>query len=98
MYIGREGHLRGVRLFVGQRLHPDNRLAFMGNPDPPVNPVLAAGGNLHGLRLGVEDLQHASFGLENDLDFLPGLELVVDIGREHNLILLNEESRSLQPD
>ena len=54
MHVGREGHLGGVRLFVCQRLHTDDRLSFMGDLDPPVNPVLASRGDLHGLRGRVE--------------------------------------------
>ena len=47
--VGREGHLGGVGFLVGQRLHPDDRLAFMGDLHPPVDPVLASGRDLHGL-------------------------------------------------
>ena len=42
--------------------------------------------------------QHAAVQFEDDLDGLLRLELVVDVGREHDLVLLDEEPRGLQPD
>ena len=50
MDVGREGHLRRVRLLVGERLHADDRLTLVDDLDPPVDPLLAAGGDLDGLR------------------------------------------------
>ena len=98
VHIGREGHLGRVRFFVGQRLHPDDGLAFVGDLHPPVDPVLRAGGDLDGLGRLVQRLEHAAFELEHDLNRLLRLELVVDVGREHDLVLLDEEPRRLEPD
>ena len=44
---------------------------------------------------GCED---AAIELEHDLDGLLGLELVVDVGRQHDLVLLDEEPGRLEPD
>ncbi len=43
-------------------------------------------------------LQDAAVELEHDLDGLLRLELVVDVGREHDLVLLDEEPGRLEPD
>ena len=96
--IGRESHLRRVRLLVGDRLHADDGLALVRDLHPPVDPVLRAGVDFHGPRGVVHRLEHAALELEHDLDRLLGLELVVDVGREHDLILLDEEARGLKPD
>ena len=44
-----EGHLHGVRLFVGEGLHADDGLAFAGDFDAPVDPLLAVGFEFEGL-------------------------------------------------
>ena len=42
--------------------------------------------------------EHAAVEFEDDLDLLLRLEVVVDVGREHDLVLLDEEPRGLQAD
>ncbi len=42
--------------------------------------------------------QDAAIELQHDLDGLLRLELVVDVGRQHDLVLLDEEPGSLEPD
>ena len=96
--IGRERHLCRVRFLVGQGLHADDRLAFVDHFHPPVDPVLRAGVDLHGPRGLLHRLEHAALELQHDLDGLLRLELVMDVGREHDLIFLDEEPGCLEPD
>ena len=97
--ISREAHLCRVGLFVGQGLHADDGLAFVGDLHPPVDPVLRAGGDLaRSATSRSSGSQDAALELEHDLDGLLRLELVVDVGREHDLVLLDEEPWGLKPD
>ena len=49
------------------------------------------------MRTAPSGAEYASFKLENELDRFFGFELVMDIGRKHDLVFLYEESRCLEP-
>ncbi len=55
-------------------------------------------GDLDRARAFTQRLQDTAFELEHRLHGLAALELVVDVGGKHDLVLLDEEAGSLKPD
>lgn len=94
--VDREGHLHGVRLFVGEGLHADDGLAFAGDFDAPVDSLLAVGFQFERLRRIAERFESASFEFEDSLDRLRRSEIVMDVRREDDFVGFDEEPRSLQ--
>src|SRR5207245_8179569 len=79
-------------------LDADDGLALVLDLDLPVDALLAAGGYLDLLGGVAEDLEGAALDLQGDGDVLGGLEVVVDVGGEDDLVLLGEEARRLEAD
>ena len=99
VHIDREFLLDGVGLFVGQGLHADDGLAFASHLHAPIDACLAAGGHLdllHGI--SQRDQSSLSPNSSDHLHLLLGLQIIMDIGRQHDFIFLDEESRGLQAD
>ncbi len=95
VHEAREVHLHRVGFLVGDGLHDDDRVALVLDLDAPIDALFAVGGDGH-LLLGVaEDGQRAALQFEGNVHLLVGLEVVVDVGRQHHLILLHEEARRL---
>ena len=98
MHVDREFLLDRVGLFVGQGLHPDDGLALLGHLHPPIDAHLAASGHLDLLHGIAQRHEFVVAQFQGHLNLLLGFQIVLDIGRQHHFILLDEESRGLQPD
>jgi hypothetical protein len=95
--VHRELHLHGVGLLVGEGLHADDGLAFATHLHAPVDAGLAAGSTFTASRRVRRGLERLAVQFERDLHlFLAVVQVVVDVGREHHLVLLDEEPRRLQ--
>ena len=97
VHVSREGHLDRVGILIRQRLHADDCLAFVLNLHSPIDPMLGARGDLNLLCCLADGVKDAAVDLEHDLDGFLRRELVVDVGREHDLVFFDEESGRLQP-
>jgi len=98
VYIHRETHLHRIRLLVSQRLHPHHSAPLAHRLDPPVHPRLATRLNLHAPHLGINKLQTPALQFQLSPYGLLRLEVVVNIGGQHHLILFDKEPRRLQPE
>ena len=96
--IDGETHFHGIGIFIGQGLHANDGRALVLHLDAPVDPFFAAGRDHHDLRQLVEGNQGAAVQFEGDVHLLGLLEVVVDVGRQDDLVFLREEARGLQTD
>ena len=88
----------GIGFFVGERFHADDRLPFVDDLHAQVDSLFRPGSDLHGACAVAHWLEHTPFQLQHDLHGLRFLEFVVNVGREDDFVLLDEEPRSLKPD
>ncbi len=97
MDLDREGHLHGVRFDLGEGFHADDSVALLDRLDAPVHASFAVRFDLDGLFRFAHRFEALAVNFEDRLDVLRVLKVVVDVGREDDLVLLDEEPGRLKP-
>ena len=92
----REGHLHGIGIALGERLHPDDHFAFPDRLHLPVDPFLAARLDLDLLAGLAGDFEGAAIQFQDCRDLLRLVQIVVDVGGKDDLVAFDKEARRLQ--
>ena len=90
-------HLHRIGLFVGERLHPHDRLAVFDRLHAPIDARLAAGRDFDRARRLAQRGQRLALQLEHDADRFGRFQMVMHVGREDDFVRLDKEPRRLHP-
>ena len=98
MDVNRKVHLDGIGLFIGQGFHANDGLTFFYRHHPPVDPpfTLRIDGYRFDAFFSIYKRKTAAFKFQLNTGCFFVFQVVVNIGRQHDLVGLHKKSRCLE--
>ena len=96
MDIDGEPHFHGIRLFIGQGLHADDRFSFAGDFHSPIDPLFPSRVDRDLLCEAAERRQTVAIHFEDHFDRFGGFEIVMHVRRQDDFVFLDKEPWRLQ--